>query len=79
MYLSNGVIWTLRGVVLWGARGAILAMAAPPPQILADQLTLSQPGGTDHAHLNTTGTPGFSDFPTALTLFYSQSKYPLLH
>ena len=29
-------------------------------QILADQLTLFQPGGTDYAHLITTGTPGFS-------------------
>ena len=36
------------------------------PKILADQLTLSQPGGTDYAHLITTGTPGFSDLPTAL-------------
>ena len=36
------------------------------PQILADQLTLSQPGGTDYAHLITSGTPGFSDVPTAL-------------
>ena len=36
-------------------------------QILADQLTLFQPGGTDYAHLITTGTPGFSDLPTALT------------
>ena len=34
--------------------------------ILADQLTLFQPGGTDFAHLITTGTPGFSDLPTAL-------------
>ena len=42
-------------------------------QILADQLTLFQPGGTDCAHLITTGTPGFSDLPTAL-----ESKY-LLH
>ena len=38
------------------------------PQILADQLTLSQPEETDYAHLITTGTPGFSDLPTALTL-----------
>ena len=37
------------------------AMAHP-----ADQLTLFQPGGTDYAHLITTGTPGFSDLPTAL-------------
>ena len=35
-------------------------------QILADQLTLFQPGGTDYAHLITTGTPGFSDLSTAL-------------
>ena len=25
-------------------------------------------GGTDYAHLITTGTPGFSDVPTALTI-----------
>ena len=30
-------------------------------QILADQLTLFQPGGTDYAHLITIGTPGFLD------------------
>ena len=36
-------------------------------QILADQLTLFQLGGTDYAHLITTGTPGFSDLTTALT------------
>ena len=35
-------------------------------QILADQLTLFQPGGTDFAHLITSGTPGFLDLPTAL-------------
>ena len=29
-------------------------------------VTLFQPGGTDYAHLITTGTPGFSDLPTAL-------------
>ena len=37
-------------------------------QILTDQLTLFQPGGTDYAHLITTGTPGFSDLPTALSI-----------
>ena len=37
-------------------------------QILADQLTLFQPGGTDYAHLITTGTPGFSDLPTAILI-----------
>ena len=36
-------------------------------QILADQLTLFQPRGTDYAHLITSGTPGFSDLPTALS------------
>ena len=36
-------------------------------QILADQLTLNQTaGGTDYAHLITTGTPGFSDLTTVL-------------
>ena len=36
-------------------------------QILADQLTLFLPGGTDYAHLITTGTTGFSDLLTALS------------
>ena len=35
-------------------------------QILADQLNLSQPGGADYARHIITGTPGFSDLPTAL-------------
>ena len=35
-------------------------------QILADQLTLFQPGGTDYVHLISTGTPRFSDLSTAL-------------
>ena len=34
--------------------------------ILADQLTLFQPRGTDYAHLITIGTPWFSDLPSAL-------------
>ena len=38
------------------------------PQILADQLTLSQPGGVDYAHYITTGNTGFSDPPMALLL-----------
>ena len=37
-------------------------------QILADQLTLFQSGGTDYAHLISTGTSGFSDLPTALNM-----------
>ena len=36
------------------------------PQILADQLTLSQPGGGRLCPPNNTGIPGFSDLPTAL-------------
>ena len=35
-------------------------------QILAGQLTLFKPGGTNYAHLITTGKPGFSDLTTAL-------------
>ena len=40
-------------------------------QILADQLTLFQPGGTDYVHLITTGTPGFSDLPTAMMMQFA--------
>ena len=42
------------------------AVGSWPPKILVDQLTLSQPGGADYAHHINTGTPGFSDLPTAL-------------
>ena len=47
-------------------------------QSLADQLTLFQPGGTDYARLITTGTPEFSDLPTALSgkyIIFSSSPY----
>ena len=37
------------------------------PLDLADQLTLSQPGGADNVHHITTGTPGFADLPTVLS------------
>ena len=38
-----------------------------PPQFLAKQLTLSQPGGADYAHHSTTSPPpGFSDLATGL-------------
>ena len=37
-----------------------------PPQILADQLTLSQPGGADYAHHSTTCPPGFLTFAASL-------------
>ena len=39
-------------------------------QILADQLALFQPRGTDYANLITTGIPGFSDLLTALDPLY---------
>ena len=44
----------------------VVPQGAWRPQILADQLTLSQQGATDYAHLITTGNSGFSDLPTAL-------------
>ena len=38
-----------------------------PPQILADQLTLSQPGGADYAHHSTTcPPPGFLTLSASL-------------
>jgi hypothetical protein len=40
-----------------------------PPQFLAEQLTLSQPGGADYTH-HSTCPPGFSDLATALTVVY---------
>ena len=51
-------------------------------QILADQLTLSQPGGTDYAHHIYTGTSGLSDLPMALknikvNLLFKKSYLPL--
>ena len=47
----------------WGAREP---SPPPPPQFLADQLTLSRPGGAHYAcHINT-GTLRFSDLPTTL-------------
>ena len=41
-------------------------LSSPGVPILADQLTLSQPGRADYAHHITTGTAGFLDLPTAL-------------
>ena len=46
------------------------------PQILADQLTLSQPVGADYAHHISTGTFGFSDLPTALNVQWYLHKFP---
>ena len=56
-------------MTLWNAkfRPVVPGCAMAHPD-LADQLTLFHPGGTDYAHIITTGTPGFSDLPTALLL-----------
>ena len=61
--LFGGLILINRPVVPGGARGPRVPWH---PQILADQLTLFQPGGSDYARRINTGTPGFSDFSTAL-------------
>ena len=50
-----------RVVVPGGAEGAMA-----PPDFGRSVINLFQTGGTDYAHLITTGTPGFSDLPTAL-------------
>ena len=42
-----------------------------PLQFLADQLTLSQPGGSRLCPPNDTSTPGFSDLPRALQWSWS--------
>ena len=41
-------------------------LGVPGVPFLADQLTLSQPEGADYDRHITTGTPGFSDLPTAM-------------
>ena len=48
------------------ARGGLWGLQ--PSQCLAEQLTLSQPGGADYAHHSTTSPPKFSDLATALGL-----------
>ena len=55
-----------RGVATSGLSSLGVPGVPVHTQILADQLTLFQPGGTDYAHLITTGTPGFSGLPTAM-------------
>ena len=47
------------------------------PQIMEDQLTLSQLGGEDYAHHINTGTPGISDLPTALSAWQIVNRYQL--
>ena len=53
-------------------RGVVPGVGMPGvPKIFADQLTLSQPGGK-LCPPNNTGTPGFSDLPTALITLYNK-------
>ena len=54
------VVSVYTGVVLGGAGGAM----APPD--FGRPVTPISTRGTDYSHLITTGTPGFSDLPTAL-------------
>ena len=51
-----------RRAVVIGGRGC---WGHAPLQILADQLTLTQPGKTDYSNHSTTWPPWFSDLPTA--------------
>ena len=51
-----------RGVVPGGAGGAMAAL----PDFGRSVITLFQPGWTDYVHPIISGTPGFSDLPTAL-------------
>ena len=44
------------------------------PQILADQLTLSQPWEDRLCPPNNTGIPGISDLPTALLSIYAREQ-----
>ena len=62
-------IWYYTHIFLSGVSSLAGVPGVPwHTQIWADQLTLSQPGWTDYAHLITSDTPGFSDLPTALSL-----------
>ena len=46
------------------------------PPVLAKQLTLSQPGGTDYAHHSTMSPPGFSDLATGLIKYENKQPSP---
>ena len=59
---NNGIKLDSLGLHIPG----VSSLGVPGGAMLADQITLSQPGGTDYAYLITTGTPGFSELPTAL-------------
>ena len=59
------------GLLHWQGCRKRRGLKPPAPQFLADQLTLSQPGGNRLCPPNNTGTPGFSDLPTALQWSWS--------
>ena len=74
-FLTNADVVTIKDETskenLWNrckqaCRSWVCRVCHGTPNISADQLTLFQPGGTDYAHLITTGIPRFSDLPTAL-------------
>ena len=49
--------------IIPGLKAGLSSLGVPwHTQILADQLTLFQPGGTDYAHLITTAHPDFQTF-----------------
>ena len=83
---------TLKFLLIGGATRAVLTPSLPGvsalgvpgvpwhPQILADQLTPSQPGGTDYAHLILLAHPDFQTFrrPCAPVLTHSLVWYTVL-
>ena len=59
----------IAGMLQAGGQGGQL-----PPQILADQLTLSQPGGADYAHHSTTCPPGFLTLAASLYTLHAKGQ-----
>jgi hypothetical protein len=55
-------------------RQIILEQGTCPHQVLAATLTLSQPGGTDHAHLILVSTPSFESHRRACRGLVSQPQ-----
>jgi hypothetical protein len=53
--------------------------AGGAPRFCQISYFLSERGGADYARHITTGTPGFSDLPTALQTMYSTSWTSLSH
>ena len=66
LFLSSHIF---KGCRPWRGRGVPWA-----PLVLADQLTLSQPGGVDYAHNINIGTLEFSNLPMVLK-YYLSLKY----